>query len=115
MQKIDEKRLEDPSYQLSPEEQQQYNWLYAVKQKGDNEFYARNGINTQPQQQQKVQLNPNDYYSFGPMLQNMVQMNGGMSKDVARAVRARLGFDPDDNSPNNFVNQVMKEQYGFSG
>ena len=115
MQKIDEKRLEDPSYQLSPEEQQQYNWLYAIKQKGDNEFYQRNGINTQPQQKQKVKLNPNDYYSFGPVLQDMVRMNGGMSKDVARAMRAALGFDPDDNSPNNFVNQVMKEQYGFSG
>lgn len=115
VEKIAEKRLEDPSYQLSPEEQQQYNWLYAVKQKGDNEFYARNGINTQPQQQQKVKLNPNDYYSFGPVLQDMVRMNGGMSKDVARAMRAALGFDPDDNSPNNFVNQVMKDQYGFSG
>lgn len=115
MQKIDEKRLEDPGYQLSPEEQQQYNWLYAIKQKGDNEFYQRNGINTQPQQRQKVKLNPNDYYSFGPVLQDMVRMNGGMSKDVARAMRAALGFDPDDNSPNNFVNQVMKEQYGFSG
>jgi len=114
MQKIDEKRLEDPSYQLSPEEQQQYNWLYAIKQKGDNEFYARNGINTQ-QQQQRAKLNPNDYYSFGPVLQDMVRMNGGMSKDVARAMRAALGFDPDDNSPNNFVNQVMKDQYGFSG
>ena len=116
VEKIAEKRLEDPSYQLSPEEQQQYNWLYAVKQKGDNEFFARNGVNVQQQQKpQQAQLNPNDYYSFGPLLQDMVRKNGGMSKDVARALRKRLGFDPDDNSPNNFVNQVMKEQYGFSG
>ena len=115
VEKIAEKRLENPDYQLSPEEQQEYNMLYAIKQRGDKEFYARNGLINQ-QQPQQVKLNPNDYYSFGPLLQDMVKQNGGkMSKDVARALRKRLGFDPDDNSPNNFVNQVMKEQYGFSG
>ena len=111
---IDERRMTNPDYQLSPYEQQLFNMYDAVEKRHNAEYALRNGYGQQQPQQAK--LNPNDYYSFGPLLQDLVKMNGGkMSKDVARALRARLGFNPDDNSPNNFVNVVLKEQYGFSG
>jgi len=111
---IEERRMTDPAYQLSPYEQELYNMYDTVERKHNAEYAQRNGYGQQ-QPKQQAKLDPNDYYSFGPLLQDLVKRNGGMSKDVARALRARLGFNPDDNSPNNFVNQVMKREYGFSG
>ena len=107
---VAEGRLENPNFQLSPQKQQQYNMLAAVKQRGDNEFFARNGV-SRPQQQ-RVQINPNDYNSVGPFIQWAVENNGGkLTPDLERAIRAKLGFNPDDNSPNNFVNQIFQTHY----
>ena len=111
---VAEGRLTNPNFQLSPEKQQQYNKLYAVKQRGDNEFFARNGVGQQ-KQARRVKINPNDYNSVGPFIQAVVAKNKGFNKDVARAIRASLGFNPDDNSPNNFVNQIFKTHYNYSG
>ena len=111
---IAEGRLENPKFQLSPEKQQQYNMLYAVKQRGDNEFFARNGV--QPQKKQATKINFNDYNSVKPALQQLVKMNGGkFSKDIARLVRKRAGLDPDNNNPNEFLNIIFKRDYDFSG
>jgi hypothetical protein len=111
---VAEGRLTDPTFQLSPQKQQQYNMLYAVKQRGDNEFFARNGVGQQ-KQKQPVKINPNDYNSVGPFIQWAVEQNKGFTPELARAIRAKLGFNPDDNSQNNFVNQIFKSHYNFSG
>lgn len=113
--KIDEGRLNDPQFQLSPEEQELFNNYSLIANKANAEYFQRNGVGKQPKQPQRVKIDPNDYYSVGPFIQDMVKRNGGFSKDVARAVRARLGFNPDDNSPNNFVNQILKTHYNYSG
>lgn len=111
---VAEGRLTNPNFQLSPEKQRQYNMLYAVKQRGDNEFFARNGVGQQKQQPTKI--NFNDYNSLKPALQRLVERNGGkFSKDIARLVRQRAGLDPDNNNPNEFLNIVFKRDYDFSG
>ena len=108
-----EGRAVDPNFQLSPEKQQMYNTYSNIRQLAVQGLNAKYG--TQQQPKQRVKINPNDYNSVGPFIQDMVKKNGGMSKDVARAVRKHLGFDPDDTSPNNFVNQILKTHYDFSG
>ena len=69
---IAEGRLTNPNFQLSPEKQRQWNMFYAVKQKGDNEFFARNGVGQQ-QQQQKRKVNVNDYNELKPLIQFFIQ------------------------------------------
>lgn len=113
---IAEGMIANPKFQLSPEKQQQYNMLYAIKQRGDNEFYARNGVQPQQQKQQSTKINFNDYNSLKPALQRLVERNGGkFSKDIARLVRQRAGLDPDNNNPNEYLNIIFKKDYGFSG
>ena len=112
--KQDEGMQTNPDYRLSASEQDEFNRLSQIANLAKQQLYQKYNVGQQ-QPKQQAKLDPNNYYSFGPLLQDLVKRNGGMSKDVARALRARLGFNPDDNSPNNFVNQVMKREYGFSG
>lgn len=111
---VAEGRLENPNFQLSPQKQQQYNMLAAVKQRGDNEFFARNGV-AQPQQQRQ-RVNVSDYNQLKPMLQALVQRNGGkFDKNIAMLVRQYAGLDPNNNNPNEYLNEVFKRDYDYSG
>jgi hypothetical protein len=111
---VAEGRLENPNFQLSPQKQQQYNMLAAVKQRGDNEFFARNGV-AQPQQQRQ-RINVSDYNQLKPMLQALVQRNGGkFDKNIAMLVRKYAGLDPNNNNPNEYLNEVFKRDYDYSG
>lgn len=112
--KIAENRAVNPDYQLSPEEQDMWNMYDAVEKRQLAEFAQRNGIG-QNKQKQPVKINPNDYNSVGPFIQWAVKQNKGFTPELARAIRAKLGFNPDDNSQNNFVNQIFKSHYNFSG
>ena len=109
---VAEGRLENPNFQLSPQKQQQYNMLAAVKQRGDNEFFARNGV-VQPQRQR---VNVNDYNQLKPMIQAAVKQNGGkFDKNLAMAIRKYAGLDPNNTNPNEFVNEIFKRDYDYSG
>lgn len=111
---VAEGRLENPNFQLSPQKQQQYNMLATVKQRGDNEFFARNGV-VQPQQQRQ-RINVSDYNQLKPMLQALVQRNGGkFDKNIAMLVRKYAGLDPNNNNPNEYLNEVFKRDYDYSG
>lgn len=111
---VAEGRLENPNFQLSPQKQQQYNMLAAVKQRGDNEFFARNGVAMPQQQRQRV--NVSDYNQLKPMLQALVQRNGGkFDKNIAMLVRQYAGLDPNNNNPNEYLNEVFKRDYDYSG
>ena len=112
--KIAENRAVNPDYQLSPEEQDMWNMYDAVEKRQLAEFAQRNGIG-QNKQKQPAKINPNDYNSVGPFIQWAVEQNKGFTPELARAIRAKLGFNPDDNSQNNFVNQIFKSHYNFSG
>ncbi|MBR6144258.1 MAG: hypothetical protein IKQ23_08240, partial [Treponema sp.] len=112
---IAEGRLTNPNFQLSPEKQRQWNMFYAVKQKGDNEFFARNGVGQQ-QQQQKRKVNVNDYNELKPLIQFFIQQNGNkFDGEVAKAVRAYAGLDPNNTNPDEYINIVLKKDYDFSG
>ena len=91
-----------------------WNMYDAVEKRQLAEFAQRNGIG-QNKQKQPVKINPNDYNSVGPFIQWAVEQNKGLTPELARAIRAKLGFNPDDNSQNNFVNQIFKSHYNFSG
>ena len=111
---VAEGRLENPNFQLSPQKQQQYNMLAAVKQRGDNEFFARNGVAMPQQQRQRI--NVSDYNQLKPMLQALVQRNGGkFDKNIAMLVRKYAGLDPNNNNPNEYLNEVFKRDYDYSG
>ena len=111
--KQDEGMLTNPNYRLSADEQDEFNRLSQIATLARQQLYNKYGIGQK--QQQKVQINPNDYNSVGPFIQWAVAQNKGFTPELARAIRYKLGFNPDDNSPNNFVNQIFKTHYNFSG
>jgi hypothetical protein len=112
---IEERRMTDPTYHLSPYEQELYNMYDTVERKHNAEYAQRNGYGQQ-QPKQPVKINPNDYNSVGPFIQYIAAGNNGkIDKDRARFIRKYLGFSPDDTSENNFINQILKKEYGFSG
>lgn len=113
---IAEGMIANPKFQLSPEKQQQYNMLYAIKQRGDNEFYARNGVGVQQQQAPRQKVNFNDYNSLKPAIDNLVKQNGGkFDESIARFIRQKAGIGADNKNPEEFLNIVFKNTYGFSG
>ena len=114
MAQIDEKRMENPNYQLTPYEQELFNMYDAVEKRHNAEYAQRNGYS--PQQKQQVKINPNDYNSVGPFIKYIADGNNGkIDKDRAMFIRKYLGFDANDTSESNFINQILKKEYGFSG
>ena len=111
--KQDEGMLTNPNYRLSADEQDEFNRLSQIANLARRQLYDKYGIGQQ--QKQPVKINPNDYNSVGPFIQWAVEQNKGFTPELARAIRYKLGFDPDDNSQNNFVNQIFKSHYDFSG
>ena len=111
--KQDEGMLTNPNYRLSADEQDEFNRLSQIANLARRQLYDKYGIGQQ--QKQPVKINPNDYNSVGPFIQWAVEQNKGFTPELARAIRAKLGFNPDDNSQNNFVNQIFKSHYDFSG
>ena len=113
---IAEGMLANPKFQLSPEKQQQYNMLYAIKQRGDMEFYQRNGVGVRQQQAPRQKVNFNDYNSLKPAIDNLVKQNGGkFDESIARFIRQKAGIGADNKNPEEFLNIVFKNTYGFSG
>lgn len=113
---IAEGMLANPKFQLSPEKQQQYNMLYAIKQRGDVEFYQRNGVGVRQQQAPRQKVNFNDYNSLKPAIDNLVKQNGGkFDESIARFIRQKAGIGADNKNPEEFLNIVFKNTYGFSG
>lgn len=112
--KLDGLKAENPNAQLSPAEIQLYNSAAQIRNLANQQRLARYGLSQQQGQQQKV--NVNDYNQLKPMLQALVQKNGGkFDKNIAMLVRKYAGLDPNNNNPNEFVNEVFKNDYNFSG
>ena len=112
---LDNMRAENPNAQLSPEKIQMYNNASMILNLANQQRLARYGIGQQQQGQQK-KINFNDYNSLKPVLQYLVQKNGGkFDANIARLIRQRAGLDPNNNNPNEFLNEVFKRDYDFSG
>ena len=108
-------RAENPNAQLSAQEIQMYNNAFMIRNLANQQRMARYGIGQQQQGQQK-KINFNDYNSLKPVLQYLVQKNGGkFDANIARLIRQRAGLDPNNNNPNEFLNEVFKRDYDFSG
>ena len=112
--RLDGLRAENPNAQLSPAEIQLYNSAAQIRNLANQQRLARYGLGQQQGQRQKV--NVNDYNQLKPMLQALVQKNGGkFDKNIAMLVRKYAGLDPNNNNPNEFLNEVFKRDYDFSG
>ena len=114
--KLDSMRADNPNAQLSPQDIQMYNDASMIMKWANQQRVARYGLGGQQQQGQQKKINFNDYNSLKPVLQYLVQKNGGkFDANIARLVRQRAGLDPNNNNPNEFLNEVFKRDYDFSG
>ena len=116
---LDEKlstlREVDPKAQLSAQEIQMYNNAHMIMNLANQQRMARYGLG-QNQQGQRQKINVGDYNQLKPLLQALVQKNGGkFDKNIAMLVRKYAGLDPNNNNPNEYLNEVFKNDYGFSG
>ena len=112
--KLENLRLSNPNAQLPAEDIQLFNTASAIRNLANQQRVSRYGIGQQQAQRPKV--NVNDYNQLKPMLQALVQKNGGkFDKNIAMLVRKYAGLDPNNANPNEFVNEVFKNDYDFSG
>lgn len=113
--KLDALKAENPNAQLSAQEQQLYGNAVMIRNLANQQRMARYGLG-QNQQGQRQKINVGDYNQLKPMLQALVQKNGGkFDKNIAMLVRKYAGLDPNNNNPNEYLNEVFKNDYGFSG
>jgi len=114
--KWNEGRLENPNFQLSPQEQQRFNNASALMNLRRNQAYARYGIGQQQPRPLNERVNFNDYNSVLPFIHHIVEGNKGkFDKSVAQFIRKSAGLDPNNNNPNEFINEILKSEYNFSG
>lgn len=115
-----EMRITDPNATLSPDKIRLYNQMSNIRNKYMSEMMQRNGLGTSqdnavtPKGNEGYTVDANDYKFIKPLIQTLVSKNGGkFDKNVAQAIRARYGLDPENANPNEWLNEIFKNEYGY--
>ncbi len=111
--KLDDMEMAGKTPALSAYDQQMWNLADAIIQRSNADFAERNGFilhnnNESPGRE----VNREEWLKKGEEL--LVKNNGGrFDENSAKALRKLYGVDPDNNDPEEPVNKLMREKYGY--